>query len=291
MDWFKYKRIYFTFSALLIVACVVGLYNWGLNIGVDFRGGSVIEYRFYEEISTEEITNILSNEGFQVSSIRQTVDGSYIFQLPLIKEEEKLTINNIIFDINGIPGEELRFETVGPAVGSDLVKKTIYAVIIAATVILIWISYQFKSFLFGISAVLATLHDSFILLGSFAFFGYLYGAEVDFLVITAVLTTLSFSVHDTIVVFDRIRETKAKVGGSITDIANRAVTETMVRSLNNSFTLIFMLVAIILLGGTTIKWFAVALLVGTVFGTYSSPFIAVPIFVILNRFLGRKKLS
>ncbi|KKT67177.1 MAG: SecF protein [Candidatus Woesebacteria bacterium GW2011_GWA2_44_33] len=174
---------------------------------------------------------------------------------------------------------ELRFENVGPSIGPDLIKKTIYAIAIAASAILLWVTFQFKSFKFGVSAVFAMLHDSLVLLGSFALFGHFFGAEIDFLFVTAMLTILSFSVHDTIVVYDRIRETRKKVGGSMTEMANMAVSQTMVRSLNNSFTIIFMLVALILLGGTSIKWFAIALLVGTISGTYSSPFVAVPILV------------
>jgi preprotein translocase subunit SecF len=115
------------------------------------------------------------------------------------------------------------------------------------------------------------------------------GAEVDFLFVTALLTTLSFSVHDTIVVYDRIRESQRKARGDLVTLANQAVSQTMVRSLNNSFTIIFMLTALILLGGTTIKWFAVALFIGTVLGTYSSPFVAVPILVVWDKAMKRFK--
>jgi preprotein translocase subunit SecF len=151
--------------------------------------------------------------------------------------------------------------------------------IISAGGILLWIAYQFKSIKFGIAATLATLHDTLVLLGMFSLLGHFFGAEIDFLFVTAALTILSFSVHDTIVVFDRLREQRKKIGGDLKDLANTALTETMVRSLNNSFTIIFMLVALILMGGESIKWFAVALLVGTASGTYSSPFVAVPILV------------
>ena len=127
--------------------------------------------------------------------------------------------------------------------------------------------------------MLAMLHDSLILIGLYSLFGHLWGAEVDFLFVTAVLTILSFSVHDTIVVYDRIREIQKKSDQDIKHLANVALTETMVRSFNNSMTIIFMLLALVLLGGSTIKWFAVALLLGTISGTYSSPFVAVPILV------------
>lgn len=134
-------------------------------------------------------------------------------------------------------------------------------------------------------------HDTFILIGSFSWFGHFFSAEVDFLFVTALLTTLSFSVHDTIVVYDRIRELQRKEGGEFVSLANRALSETMVRSLNNSFTIIFMLLAMILLGGSTVKWFAVALLVGTVSGTYSSPFVAVPLLSVWNNFEEKIRLK
>jgi preprotein translocase subunit SecF len=150
---------------------------------------------------------------------------------------------------------------------------------VAAGAILLWVALQFKSLKFGASAIIAMFHDSFILIGTFSLLGHFMQVEVDFLFITALLTTLSFSVHDTIVVYDRIRESQKVHAGDLKDLANRAISETMVRSLNNSFTIIFMLVALVLLGGTTIKWFAVALFIGTILGTYSSPFVAVPLLV------------
>ena len=194
---------------------------------------------------------------------------------------------------NGKAFEELRYETVGPSISPELIIKTFYAIAIASTAILLWVAYQFKSIKFGTSAILAMFHDSFILVGFFSLFGHFWQAEVGFLFITALLTTLSFSVHDTIVVYDRIREFQKKNKDvSLYNISNIAITETMVRSLNNSFTILFMLVALILLGGTSIKWFSVALLIGTIFGTYSSPFIAVPILVtweeVVNKLRRRK---
>ena len=242
IDWMRYRVIYFAISAVVIGVGVFSLFKWGLSLGIDFTGGTILEYR-------------LPDGGTKI------IKGSLIDQT---KREE-------------IKEEIVRFENVGPAIGPELIKKTLYALIISAVAILLWIAYQFKSIKFGISATLATLHDSFVLLGSFALLGHFFGAEVDFLFVTAMLTILSFSVHDTIVVYDRIRESQKKFGGNLYDLANKAISETMVRSLNNSFTIIFMLVALVLLGGETIRWFAVALLIGTISGTYSSPFVAVSV--------------
>lgn len=280
MDWLKYKKIYFTVSIVLISIGAFGLYKWGLKLGVDFTGGTVVEYSFDSSISTEEVTSILEEQEFEISSVQSTGENQYIFRLAPISTDDKEKLKTAVEEASkGAGVEELRFETVGPSVGPELVKKTFYAIVLAAGAILLWIAYQFKSFKFGTSAVLAMFHDTFILVGTYALFGKFFNAEVDFLFVTAVLTTLSFSVHDTIVVYDRIRETQDKFGGKLYTVANQALSETMVRSLNNSFTIIFMLLALMLLGGTTIKWFAVALLVGTFLGTYSSPFVAVPLLV------------
>jgi len=279
INWMKYRWIYFAISMLFISAGVFSLIKWGMNLGVDFKGGAILEYQLKNSVSTEELTQKIQNAGIGVSSIQQSENTSYLIKTQALTTEQNQTVTDIIKNISGSDVDQLRFESVGPSVGTDLVKKTVYALIISASMILLWVAYQFKSIKFGTSAVLAMLHDSLILLGMFALLGHFFGAEVDFLFVTAVLTILSFSVHDTIVVYDRIRESQRKLGGNLYDLANRATTETMARSINNSMTIIFMLVAMVLLGGTSIKWFSVALLIGTISGTYSSPFVAVSLLV------------
>lgn len=249
--WMKYRRLYFVLSFLVLGAGMFSILKWGFNVGVDFTGGIVAEYKFK--------------------------DGeNKVFRYGLISNQES---DKIRLEFKNQGATEIRFDNVGPSIGPELVKKTLFALGLSAFLILLWVAYQFKSIKFGICATLATFHDSLVLLGMFSLLGHFFGAEIDFLFVTAMLTILSFSVHDTIVVYDRIRESQKKVGGDLKDLANKAVSDTMVRSLNNSFTIIFMLLALILMGGETVKWFAVALLVGTISGTYSSPFVAVPILV------------
>lgn len=254
MDWMRYRLLYLLISAAVIGVGVFSLVRWQLPLSIDFTGGTVIEYQ------------------------RKSDGSRFIEQTgPTMQEEAEREDATIV-----------RFESVGPTFSKEILRKTIVAVALAAGGILLWVAWQFKSIQFGISAILATVHDSVVLIGLFALLGHFARAPVDILFVTALLTTLAFSVHDTIVVFDRIRETKRRAGGSIYNLANLAVSQTMVRSLNNSLTIIFVLVALALLGGQTLFWFAIALLIGVVTGTYSSPFVAVPLLVtweeIRNRF-------
>lgn len=254
MNWMKYRWLYLLISGSLIIIGIFSMIKWGFKIGIDFTGGSRLEYRLPD------------------GSIK-TIKSGPIDQTK--REEIKVNLEKEV----GVSVVEIKYENVGPTVGPEMVKKTIYALLLASSVILLWIAYQFKNFKFGVSATLATIHDSLIVIGSFSVLGHYFGAEVDFLFVTALLTILSFSVHDTIVVFDRIREMRKGSSAELSEFADIAISETMVRSLNNSFTIIFMLLALILLGGDSVRWFAVALLVGTVSGTYSSPFVAVSILV------------
>lgn len=254
MNWMKYRWLYLLISGTIIISGTLSALAWGFNIGIDFTGGSLLEYKL--------------------------PDGSVrTFQEESIDVNRKSEIRSKLEQEVGGEVEEIRFESVGPTVGPETVKRTVYALLFSAGAILLWVAYQFKNFKFGVSATLATIHDSLVVIGSFSILGHFFGAEIDFLFVTALLTILSFSVHDTIVVFDRIREKRKTSYSEISKLANGAISETMVRSINNSFTIIFMLLALILLGGDSIRWFAVALLIGTISGTYSSPFVAVSILV------------
>ena len=290
IDWMKYRLVYLTVSVLVLGAGVFGLFQWGLKIGVDFTGGSIIEYKFKDVVSTEDATGVLQEKGVNVSSVQITGDGTYLFRFAPLSEGEKEKISLALTEKFNDGYEELRFENVGPSMGPELIRKTVVAIALSAVTILLWVAYQFKSIKYGASAVIGMFHDSIVLIGLFSLLGHFFGAEVDFLFVTALLTILSFSVHDTIVNYDRLRELQRKSGSSFYDLANKATTQTMVRSLNNSFTIIFMLAALMLLGGTTVKWFAAALLIGTVSGTYSSPFVSVAILVTWDQIEKKLKL-
>ena len=278
INWMKYRWLYLLISGTVILSGIFSVVKWGLPLGVEFKGGTLVEYKLDKDIGTDKISNVVKQNGVEVVSIQKTQSGSYLLKLGQENPTQRNSVKTGIEKL-GVKVEELRFETIGPTIGQELIKKTLYGMLIAAFGILLWVAIQFKSFKFGISAVLAMFHDSLVVIGIYSIFGHFFGAEVDLLFVTALLTILSFSVHDTIIVFDRIRESKKGFGDDMYHLANIAVSETMVRSLNNSFVVIFMMVALLLLGGTTIRWFVATLLIGTISGAYSSPFVAVPILV------------
>ena len=246
MNWLKYIKIYFILSGVLLVISITSLFLWRLKSGIDFTGGALIEYKFSKEMDDTNIYDIFEEAGAENISIELSNDYKYLVKTNSLSTETKNQIDSELKneDENYI---ELKYELVGPSIGPELVQKTIYAIILSAFVILLWVAYQFKNLRYGLSAVLAMFHDSIILLGSFSLLGHYWNVEIDFLFVTAMLTILSFSVHDTIVVFDRIREVTKKTHSEIPVIADLAITQTMVRSLNNSFTIIFMLMALILI--------------------------------------------
>jgi len=275
----KHLPIYFLISAMVVIPGTYSLIRYGLKSSIEFTGGSrltlvtvksspedvlqaFIDYSPILENSENNSLTIKSKEISQENT-QKIIDG-------LKKENPDVKLSD--------------FETIGPALGQETIKKTGNALIVASVLLLLYISFAFKQLKYGICAVLAMFHDSVVLLGSFSLLGHFRGVEVDLLFVTAVLTILSFSVHDTIVVYDRIRELSHKNKNvDFVSLVNQAVTETMTRSLNNSLTIIFMLLALFLMGGETTKYFSLALLIGTVTGTYSSTFTAAPLLVIWNK--------
>lgn len=287
-----YKWLYFLISAAVLLPGIYSLMRWQFRPSIDFTGGALIEIK-NEKIKTKEdiekVKNIFLKENIEVGSIQSSAENSYLIRSKSVTLEQKDKVEKAIEKEFG-KTEEKRFETVGPTLGKEMLNKTILAAILAAIAILTYVAYAFRNVKYGAAAVLALIHDLLVVSGIFSLLGHFKGVEVDILFVTAILTTMSFSVHDTIVVFDRIRESiKRAPNLPLEQLADRAINETMVRSLNNSLTIVFMLVALLLLGGETIKWFILALLIGTISGTYSSPFVATPILVVWQKIKDKKR--
>jgi len=289
MNFMKYRWLYFLISAFVLIPGIFSLLVWGLKPSIDFTGGSILELQItppearLAKGGNDQLKEIIEDQEIEIFSVQSSGENTYLFRMKPINKDQSQVIKQALSEKFGAV-EELRFETVGPVLGKELLRKTITAIILAAGFILIYVATRFGEKKYGICAILAMFHDTLILLGVFSLLGHFRGIEVDTLFVTAVLTTLSFSVHDTVVIYDQIRESLRETprAGS-EDLANQAIAKTLVRSLNNSFTIIFVLLALWLFGGATIKWFVFALLVGNVSGTYSSTFIAVPLLVVWEK--------
>lgn len=286
MNLMKFKKIYFLISSLFLIPGIISLFLFGLKPAIDFTGGSLLELHFLDQekfakSSAEDFKNSLADL-YDVSVVQNSGDDKIILKGKEIDNQKKdESVNRLSQSYGQI--EVLRFETVGPTLGAELLKKTLTAILLVASIITFYIWKQFDELKYGLCAVLAMLHDSLILIGSFSLLGHFLGVEVDVLFVTALLTTLSFSIHDTIVVYDRIRELKRKHARfSFEQITNVAVLETLGRSINNSMTIIIMLLALVILGGDSIHWFVIALLIGSISGTYSSTFTAVPLLLVMQ---------
>jgi preprotein translocase subunit SecF len=290
------RNLYFLLSGLLILPGVVALAVWGLRLGIDFTGGSLLELRLAQEAAPAQVREAFASRGLPDASVVTSRDASgatsYLVRTPAIDTPKK---NEVLEELRNRFGSvtEDRFESVGPVVGAETARKAILAVAAASGFILLYLSFAFrqvpKPWRYGACAVLALLHDVLVVLGLWAIFGRLFGLEVDVLFVTAVLTIVGFSVHDTIVVFDRIRENVARFPAEPFErVVNFSVNQTLDRSLNTTLTVLFTLTALLLLGGATIRNFVLALLIGIISGTYSSIFNASCLLVVWeNGELGR----
>lgn len=286
------KWWYFIFSLLIMVPGLIVLGIDGLRLGIDFIGGTVLEYKFEKSLDRDELEKTIQKIG-TVSSITPSSGATYIIKLKPQDITKIAEIRKILQKDYG-QVEEIRSESVGPIIGGETTRNALIAIVLSSVMIVLYLSLAFRkvpkpasSFRFGITAVVALFHDVLVVLGIFAILGRFYHVELDVLFITALLTIIGFSVHDTIVVFDRIRENLQKhLSKKFIEVANLAVVETLARSLNTSLTVVFVLLATLLFGGESIRWFIVALLVGIVSGTYSSIFNATALLVLWEEKLG-----
>ncbi len=284
MKLLKYKYVYFAISLLVLIPGVISLVKYRLRLSIDFTGGSLLEIQITNpQITKQKLEELAKSEKLELSSVQSSSDNVYLLRLKELSNEQKIKYLSLIEGAT-----EKRFETVGPLIGRELTQKAILAVGVASLVIVLYIAWSFRhipkpysSWKFGASAIIALLHDAFVILGLFSIFGFLWHVEVDSLFVTAILTVIGFSVHDTIVVFDRIRENLPKMPhNSFEEVVDFSLSETLVRSLNTSLTAILTLMALLLFGGENIRWFVTALLLGIMSGTYSSIFNAAPLLVL-----------
>ncbi len=288
MDIIGKKYFYFLISLIVIIPGLISLFLFGLNLSIDFTGGTLITVSVPKQATQKDansVSSLLEKEGLKVSST-QTSNNLVMVRTETMDQKQDSKFVSDLFSVKGAKQEE--FQSIGPTIGAETTTNAAAAVALASIFIVLYITWSFRkipkpasSLRFGICAVIALIHDVLVVVGLFAIFGHFFGVEVDSLFVTALLTIIGFSVHDTIVVFDRIRENLKRVSGlSFEQVVNESILQTLDRSLNTSLTVVLVLFALLLFGGDSIRWFVVALLIGVISGTYSSIFNASPLLVL-----------
>lgn len=292
------RRWWFALSGIMVLTSLVALLMWGLKPAIDFTGGTLLELKMSNpEINNIALYNIIKDNNFDANPVIQsTADDRYLVRIKPIEESTHLELLAKIQESD--PGmEELRYEFIGPVIGKELKDKAFYAIILVIIAIILYVawafrkvSYQVSSWSYGFIAVVALIHDILIVIGLFAFLGNFMQVEVGLPFVAALLTILGYSVNDTIVVFDRIRENLHKKGkhGDFEEIVNISVNETIARSINTSLTTLIVLFMVFFLGGVTLKFFILALIVGIIIGTYSSIFLASTLLVQTQKWFANK---
>jgi len=292
MEILKYKKIFFWLSGLLVVFSLFFIFTKGLNLGIDFTGGSVLEFSYPENPPTDEnIKTVLSNFDLGSPVLRHSDNNSFILRTKFIDEEVK---SEIISNLSTQSESEVsveRFSSVGPTLGKELQSKALVALILVIILITIFIAYSFRhvstpvsSWKYGYATMIALAHDIIITVGIFSFFNI----EIDSLFITALLVILGYSINDTIVVFDRVRDNlnnldENKRDREFPNVLNNSFNQTIVRSFNTSFTTLISLIVLYFIGIESISSFILALIIGIVLGTYSSIALAVPLLSVFHK--------
>ncbi len=278
-NFIKHRKIWYIISLLVIVPGLVSLALQGLNLGIDFTGGNLVEIRAGQDTGIQDVRGVVEGLGYGASrNVQKSGDSDYLIRTRELSEEESATLLAELDEkLGGIT--LLRNDRVGPVIGRELTINALLAMVVASILMLIYISYRFE-FKQGIAAVIAILHDILVVMGIFS----ILQLEVDSAFVAAILTVIGYSINDTIIVFDRIRENlkNRKKGEALDELVNTSIWQTMARSINTVLTTMFVLLALYFLGGTTIKNFVLAMIIGIGSGVYSTIFNACPLWVDLK---------
>ena len=295
----KYKNLFFFLSTVLIVGSLWSFWNYGLKLGTDFTGGSILEVTYQgDRPVADAVRNSLAQLDLGPISVQLAGDHDVIIRSKTLTEAEHVAvIKTLPVGIKDEIPTEKRFSSIGPTIGRELARRGIWAIILVVILIILFIAFVFRkvsrsvsSWKYGIVAFIALLHDLIIPTGIFSYLGAVRGFEADALFLTGLLTILGISIHDTIVVFDRIRENlKKHIGLDFAETVGRSLSETFSRSINTSLTIIFVLIILFLYGAAATRDFSLLMAIGVLVGTYSSIFIASPLLVVWQKFSNRVK--
>lgn len=289
------RKIWYAISSILIIASLFFMVTRGFNMGIDFTGGTIMDLRFEKSVNINDIRSVLNDYDLSNSTIQLSGDSSssteaqnVMIRTVDLEEQDRKEVMSALSDKLG-DYQVLREEKVGATMGTELIMNAIYATIISWILIIAYVSYRFE-FKFGIAAVLGLIHNVLIVLGAFA----LTQRQVDSSFIAALLTIIGYSINDTIVIFDRIRENLKlhfRKNGDIVELVNVSIFQTMTRSIYTVCTVLFATFSLYFFGGDTTKDFAFAMLIGFFCGAYTSIFIASPLWVTFRRFSDRRKMA
>lgn len=295
MSLLKPAKFFLGLSTALVIASIAVLVTPGPKLSMDFTGGTLVELKLPEEANKEQVDTALLAYEIEPPlgnvAITATESNSVLLRMRSISNEEHLALISYLKDELG-EIQELQYTTIGPTVGASLKRRAVYALIIAAAAIVLYIAFAFRKvpkklspWRFGIIAVITLLHDVLITVGVFVMISHHTNFEFDTLFITALLTILGYSVNDTIVIFDRIRDNLAEQSRkeSFAEVADRSLKQSITRSINTSVSTLIMLCSLFLLGSESVKWFVLTLIVGAIIGTYSSLFLATPLLVLWKK--------
>ena len=301
MNIVRHRKIYYIISALLVIGSVVAVSVWGLNFGIDFKGGSILEVSYAQRPEVSKIQDVMVAQNIEDgASTRPTGNNGYIIRTKSLSDKERSEFVKALGQ--GKQGFELkRSDSIGPILGKELQSKAIFSIILVIIAIVLFITFAFRkvsepvsSFKYGLVAIVALVHDVIVPTGAFAVLGHYHGLEIDALFITAILVVLGFSVHDTIVVFDRVREhlkinNEKRINQPFEQVVGESVSQTFVRSINTSLTVLLSLVVLYYFGPEATRSFSLALFIGIAAGTYSSIFLGSPLLVTLQKWQDKRK--
>ena len=286
------RKFFFALSGLLVLGSIVAMFVFGLKLGIDFKGGSILEVSYAtDRLSMELVKSKLDTFGLGNYVLSPSGNSNFILKAKDLSPGEKTVVLSAFQQNQSNPAKEERFNSLGPVIGTQLKNKALIAIVLVVIAIVLFITFAFRkvsfpvaSWKYGVATIVALAHDVVIPTGVFVLWIHYHGGEVDLLFVTALLAILGYSVHDTIVVFDRVRE-NLKVGSkqSFAETVGSSVTQTFGRSINTSLTIFLALIALYFIGGASTKDFAFVLLIGIITGTYSSIFVASPLLVTLEK--------
>lgn len=277
-NFIKNRKIAYTISTVIILVGLISIIFRGFNFGIDFSGGTLFQLKFDKPVSTAEIRKVLGEFNLSQSTIQKLSENEFVIRTENIDTERRKEILSVLKEKLANP-EALRMETVGPIIGEDLKRSSLYALIFAFIGIILYVTLRFE-FKFSIVSILALFHDCLIVLGIFS----LLGKEITIQVVAAILTIIGYSVNDTIVILDRLRENiKSKTRETFENLINLSINQTLTRTIFTTLTTIFPILTLYFFGGIILSDFALALLLGMVAGTYSSIFISSPLLIEWNK--------